>query len=60
MRQPQDRTAATEKTPEGSGKAKRPYQKPSFRHERVFETTALICGKMATTQGQCRFNAQNS
>jgi hypothetical protein len=60
MRQPQDRTAATEKTPEESGKAKRPYQKPSFRHERVFETTALICGKMATTQGQCRFNAQNS
>jgi hypothetical protein len=60
MRQPQDRTAGTEKRPEESGKAKRPYQKPSFRHERVFETTALICGKMATTQGQCRFNAQNS
>ena len=59
MRQPRDRSAATEKTAEEPGKAKRPYQRPSFRHERVFETTALICGKMAT-QGQCRFNVQNS
>jgi len=60
MKQPRDRTAATEKTGEEPGKTKRPYQKPSFRHERVFETTALICGKMPTTQGQCRFNVQNS
>jgi hypothetical protein len=60
MRQPKGRTAATEKTPEESGKVKRPYQKPAFRHERVFETMALACGKMSTSQGQCRFNAQNS
>lgn len=25
---------------------KKPYRKPSFRHERVFETTALACGKV--------------
>src|SRR2546426_2519692 len=25
---------------------KRPYQKPAFRHERVFETRALVCGKI--------------
>lgn len=60
MRPSRDRTEATEKTAQESGKAKRPYQKPSFRHERMFETTALICGKMASTQGQCRFNVQNS
>ena len=60
MGQPRGRTAATEKTAGESGKAKRLYQKPAFRHERVFETTALICGKMATTEGQCRFNVQNS
>jgi hypothetical protein len=59
MGQPQGRTAATEKTAKASGKAKRPYQKPAFRHERVFETMALVCGKTAT-QGQCRFNVQNS
>jgi hypothetical protein len=60
MRQPQSGTGADEKTPQVPGKAKKPYQKPAFRHERVFETMALACGKMPTTQGQCRFNAQNS
>jgi hypothetical protein len=60
MRQRQSRTAATDRAPEVSGKAKKRYQKPTFRHERVFETTALICGKMSATQGQCRSNVQNS
>ena len=26
--------------------AKKPYLKPSFEREKVFETQALICGKM--------------
>lgn len=39
---------------------KKPYQKPSFRHERVFETMALACGKISPTQFQCRFNRKNS
>jgi hypothetical protein len=26
---------------------KKPYEKPSFRHEQVFVTTALSCGKMS-------------
>ncbi len=34
--------------------ARRPYQKPDFRHERAFETTALGCGKIQDTQLQCR------
>jgi hypothetical protein len=25
---------------------KKPYQKPAFRYERVFETQALTCGKL--------------
>ena len=29
------------------------YQAPSFRVERVFETTALSCGKLASTLGNC-------
>lgn len=43
-----------------SGKRKKPYHKPSFRYERVFETMALACGKVSPTEGQCRFNRKNS
>jgi hypothetical protein len=39
---------------------KKPYQKPAVRHERVFETTALTCGKTQPTQGQCVHNRKNS
>lgn len=42
---------------EGAGPgAKRLYVKPEFRHEKVFETMALSCGKMNVLQGQCRLN----
>jgi hypothetical protein len=41
-------------------KPKRPYVKPAFQHERVFETMALACGKLGPTQAQCRFNRRNS
>jgi hypothetical protein len=37
----------------GSGVAKKPYEKPSFRYEQVFVTSALTCGKIASTQSQC-------
>ena len=39
---------------------RRPYRKPEVRHERVFETRALSCGKVQTTQSQCHFNRKNS
>jgi hypothetical protein len=39
---------------------RKPYQKPSFRFERVFETMALACGKIHPSQAQCRFNRKNS
>ena len=41
-------------------RAKKPYSKPAFRFERVFETTALRCGKIQTTQFQCRLNRKTS
>jgi hypothetical protein len=41
-------------------KKKKPYVKPSFEYERVFETMALACGKLSPTQSQCRFNQKNS
>ncbi len=40
--------------------AKKPYQKPAFQHERVFETMALSCGKIHPNQGQCKFNRKTS
>ena len=40
--------------------AKKPYGKPSFRYERVFETMALSCGKVSPVEFQCRFNRKNS
>lgn len=39
--------------------AKKPYTKPAFRFERVFETQALSCGKTGTL-GQCHSNRKNS
>ena len=39
--------------------AKKPYQKPAFRYEQVFETMALACGKVNATQSQCRFNQKS-
>ncbi len=44
--QRQNNLAATEKE-------KKPYQKPAFRYERVFETAALSCGKIAGTSPTC-------
>ncbi|HXM15495.1 MAG TPA: hypothetical protein VN933_09645 [Candidatus Eremiobacteraceae bacterium] len=51
---------ATEATKANASKPKRPYVKPAFQHEKVFETMALACGKLGPTQAQCRFNRRNS
>ncbi|MEO8078360.1 MAG: hypothetical protein ABI818_18680 [Acidobacteriota bacterium] len=40
--------------------AKRPYVKPAFEHEHVFETMALSCGKITSTSAQCKSNRKNS
>jgi len=52
--EPEDKRT-NQKTP-----AKKPYTKPGFRFERVFETQALSCGKAQVTQGSCRSNRKNS
>ncbi|MGB7547693.1 MAG: hypothetical protein WBM14_08085 [Terracidiphilus sp.] len=39
---------------------KKPYVKPEVRHERVFETMALACGKVNTRSNACRLNRKNS
>jgi hypothetical protein len=39
---------------------KKPYEKPAFRYERVFETRALTCGKRQGTSGSCSVNRRAS
>jgi hypothetical protein len=39
---------------------KKQYQDPAFRHERVFETMALSCGKISGTEFQCHFHRKAS
>ena len=39
--------------------AKKPYGKPEFRYERVFETMALACGKTAGV-GFCKGHNKSS
>ena len=46
--------------PNQSPKVKRPYKKPAFESERAFETMALACGKVSSTQAICRFNRKRS
>jgi hypothetical protein len=61
MKEVRKEGAAERKTGDSDGtKKKRPYVKPSFEYERVFETMALACGKISPTQSQCRFNRKNS
>lgn len=53
LRMSQDnRSSDDQKT--GEPKPKKPYQKPEFRYERVFETMALSCGKRIGFGGDCR------
>jgi hypothetical protein len=46
--------------PEKQPSAKKPYEKPAFRFERVFVTTALSCGKVISTESTCVHNTKSS
>jgi hypothetical protein len=41
-------------------KVLKPYLKPAFSSERVFEIRALTCGKLAGTTMQCQANLNAS
>jgi hypothetical protein len=45
--------------PQPAAIAKKPYEKPAFRYEQVFVTSALNCGK-TVTEGQCHLKSQVS
>jgi hypothetical protein len=53
-RSTEDKTAA-----EGSHAGKKPYHKPTFRYEHVFETMALACGKISRRSKSCRLNSKS-
>jgi hypothetical protein len=59
MRQPEetDRRAGPL---EAQQAVRKPYRKPAVRHEQVFETRALTCGKVQVTQGSCHYNRRVS
>lgn len=40
--------------------SKKPYEKPGFRFEKVFVTTALSCGKVNSTDVDCHVNRKLS
>jgi len=48
-------TRRAEKQPQ-----KKPYRKPAFQFERVFETQALSCAKINVNQRICHFNPKAS
>lgn len=60
MSKPRDGTPELPDEPSATPRIKRPYVKPAFRHEKVFETMALACGKINDTQLSCRSNRKNS
>jgi hypothetical protein len=41
-------------------KPKTPYEKPSFRFEQVFVTSALSCGKVNNSEANCHLNRKVS
>jgi len=49
----QDWNTSEKNAGESGCATKKPYQEPAFRHERVFETMALSCGKLAGTDLMC-------
>lgn len=54
-------TNDTSSEPRTAATTKKPYEKPSFRFEKVFVTTALSCGKINPTDVNCQgFGAKSS
>jgi hypothetical protein len=40
--------------------AKKVYKTPSFEYEKVFEVSALACGKVHSTEHNCRLSRKAS
>ena len=60
MSQPDDPTGTQRDAPDADRAARKPYQKPAFSREQLFETMALACGKINTTITACRIVKKSS
>ena len=60
MQNPKDRDTLQPAGQEIQPATKKAYRKPAFRHELVFETMALACGKVNQTQAACHMVRKNS
>ena len=49
--------SSTDEGPRLGASEKKPYEKPDFRYERVFVTSALTCLKTGT-ENQCKFGTK--
>ena len=54
------RVPGSETATEAKPRARKPYTRPTFVREQLFETMALACGKINGTIAQCRLNKKNS
>jgi hypothetical protein len=54
------RVPGAEIAAEAKPRTRKPYTKPTFVREQLFETMALACGKINATIAQCRLNKKNS
>ena len=55
-----DMSDSSSDNPRVAATTKKPYEKPSFRYEQVFVTTALSCGKITIQQSGCALNLKVS
>jgi hypothetical protein len=55
-----ERKPASKSAANGEPGRKKPYVKPTFLYERVFETSALACGKTELLPLQCTINMKSS
>lgn len=60
MKQREESDQYASLTEEARAAVRKPYQKPAVRYERIFETSALACGKVQTRTQSCRVNRKNS
>ena len=61
MNMPKKPAAAPADVPaEAKGRTRKPYEKPGFAREQLFETMALACGKTNPVSGACRAVKKNS
>jgi len=54
MQHEENRTHSTEGSGEAGEQGRKPYCKPSYCCEQVFETMALQCGKISPTSFSCK------